>query len=135
MGGPRGREGRLEEDLVRDATVLVLVAATLSNVLKEKLVSSYPDSGIAIGLTDFTTGLLAITVVLKLNGPAAVMSLEPFSLGDTASSGAGLKLKDDFVGLKRSLLPMSITPFGNEALSGDRASRSMGIPELISEAC
>lgn len=74
--------------------------------------------------TDFTTGLFAITVVLKLKGPAGVESVEPFC-SDVDSAGPGLKLNDPFVGLRWSRLPDS-----NEKLwekvsrSGDKASRS-----------
>lgn len=89
----------------------------------------------AIQLTDLITGLFAITVVLKLNGPAGDVSPEPFSIGVSAYSGEVARLKEDFVGLRVSLLPASMIPFGKEALSGDRELRSMGIPELIWEAC
>ena len=84
----------------------------------------------AIQLTDLTTGFFAITVVLKLNGPAGEVSPEPFSTGVSASSGEVAKLKEDFVGLRVSLRSESMIPFGNEALSGDRELRSIGIPEL-----
>lgn len=86
-----------------------------------------------IQLTDLITGLFAITVVLKLNGPAGDVSPEPFSIGVSAYSGEVARLKEVFVGLRVSLL--SIIPIGKEALSGDRELRSMGIPELIWEAC
>lgn len=88
----------------------------------------------ALQLTELITGLFAITVVLKLNGPAGDMSPEPFSTGVSASSGEVAKLKEDFVGLRVSLRSASMMPFGNEAFSGDRELRSMGIPELIWEA-
>lgn len=74
------------------------------------------------------TGLFAITAVSKLNGPAGV-SPEPFWTGEVP------RLKDDFVGLKWSLLSLSIISFGKDAFSGDSESRLMGIPELIVEAC
>lgn len=88
----------------------------------------------AIQLTDLITGLFAITVVLKLNGPADV-SPKPFSIGVSASSGEVARLKEDFVGLRVFLISASMIPFVKEALSGDRELRSMGIPELIWEAC
>lgn len=86
---------------------------------------------------DLITGLFAMTVVLKLNGPAGDVSPEPFSIGVSAYSGEVARLKEAFVGLRVSLLPESIIPFGKEALSGDKELRSMGIgiPELIWEAC
>lgn len=89
----------------------------------------------AIQLTDLTTGLFAITVVLKLNGPAGDVFPEPFPIGVSASSGEVAKLKEDLVGLNVSLLSASMMPFGKDALNGDREWRSMAIPEWIWEAC
>jgi hypothetical protein len=51
--------------------------------------------------TDLTTGPLAITVVLKLKGPAAE-SLWPFCAAVAVSAAPGLKLNEDLVGLRRS---------------------------------
>jgi hypothetical protein len=81
--------------------------------------------------TDLTTGPFAITVVLKLNGPSAVESLQPFCVG-VDSAGPGLKLNEGLVGLRRSPFPGSSDPLlGNVSLSGDKASRSIATPELI----
>lgn len=52
--------------------------------------------------TDFTTGPFAITVVLKLNGSAGVVSLEPFGASVALPAATGLKLKANFVGLRRA---------------------------------
>lgn len=76
-----------------------------------------------------------MTVVLKLNGPAADVSPGPLPIGVSAFSGEVVRLKEDLVGLSVSLLSSSMMPLGKEALSGDRELRSMGIPELIWETC
>lgn len=51
-------------------------------------------------LTDFITGLFAITVVSKLKGPAEVELIDAFLVG--LSAIPGLNVKDFFVGLRRS---------------------------------
>jgi hypothetical protein len=113
---------------MRDTAVLVFVATTLSNVLSEKLVSVYAFSIFKgpSALTDLTTGLFAITVVLKLNGPAAGESPEPVCVGVTSSAGPVPKLKEAFVGLRRSDFTGSKTALlGNASFSGDKESRSI----------
>ena len=55
--------------------------------------------------TDLTTGPLAMTVVLKLNGPPAAGSLDPDCAGVPLSTRPGLRVNDDLVGLQRSDAP------------------------------
>lgn len=91
------------------------------------LVPHFVLPAIAIALTDFTTGLFAITAVSKLNGPAGV-SPEPFWVGEVPNPKVAL------VGLSVSLDSASMIPFGKDDFSGDRESRLIGIPEVIVEA-
>lgn len=82
-----------------------------------------------LGLTDFTTGPFAITLVLKLNGPAGVVSLEPFCIAVVGSTDRGSELKEAFVGLSRFWLSDSkVALLGNVSFSGDKESRSMETP-------
>ena len=85
--------------------MLVFVTTTLSNILtiiKNKLLVNPSKKRRTKSLTDFTTGPFAITVVLKLKGPAAVESTDPLREEVVISAGPALKLKDAFVGLRRS---------------------------------
>ena len=124
---------------MRNTTVLVLVTATLSDVLEipvvklalnlDRLLSASP---ICTEPTDLTTGPLDITVVLKLKGPMALASLEPFCATADVSAALGLKLNDDFVGLRRSEgVGSSVMLRGNDSLSGDKESRSTDTPGVI----
>lgn len=117
---------------MRDAAVLVFVATTLSNILSEVSVSvCFSKSTTLFKLTDLTTGLFAITLVLKLNGPAVGASPEPFSVGVTSSAGPVPKLNEAFVGLRRSEFTGSkMALLGNVSLRGDKASRSIDSPAL-----
>lgn len=88
---------------MRYTTVFILVTATLADVLIfRQSLSTLLDQGNLVDLTDFTTGPFAITVVLKLNGPAGVVSLAPFCIAVVGSADRGSKLKEAFVGLSRS---------------------------------
>lgn len=117
---------------MRDTAVLVFVATTLSDVLSEVGVSvCFSRVTTLLKLTDLTTGLFAITLVLKLNGPAMGESTEPFSVGVTSSAGPVPKLNEAFVGLRLSELTGSkIALLGNVSLRGDKASRSIDSPAL-----
>ena len=71
-----------------------------------------------------------MTVVLKLNGPAAVESLEPFRAAGAVSVGLELRANEDLVGLRRSGFPESSgMVLGNESRKGDNPSRSIATPE------
>jgi hypothetical protein len=117
---------------MRDTAVLVFVAATLSNILSRSVsVTASRLSHGAIHLTDLTTGLFAITVVLKLNGPALGESPNPFCVGVPCSGGLVPKPNEAFVGLRRSDLTGSkLALFGNVSFSGDKESRSIDLPAL-----
>lgn len=141
VGSSEGLGAREEEARGRSGAICYCVCTCGHDVVpcsetRENKLAPPPSQVISeIQPTDLITGLFAITVVLKLNGPAGDVSPEPFSIGVSAYSGEVARLKEDFVGLKVSLLSASMILFGKEALSGDRELRSMGIPELIWEAC
>lgn len=83
-------------------------------------------------LTDLTTGPLDITVVSKLKGAAGTESLAPFCTEAGVSAALGLRLNDDFVGLKRSeLTGSSVALRGNDSFSGDKESRSIDSPGVV----
>lgn len=96
--------------------MLILVATPLSNVLLLFHLSVKAIAKSRLIHTDFGTGPLAITVVLKLKGPAGSLSLAPFS---------GVGLKEGIVGLTWSFVAVSNDAlFGKVSTNGDRASRS-----------
>lgn len=86
------------------------------------LVSAFSADTLRI-LTDLTTGLVAIDIGLKLNGPAETFSLDPFC----AFVSGGLELNDAFVGLRRfgSVAPSGLLG-GNDSANGDRVSWTSG---------
>lgn len=120
---------------MRDTAVLVFVTTTLSDVLAHGfriLELALQKSPVYCKHTDLTTGPFAMTVVLKLNGPAAVESVEPFCTAGAVSVGLELRANEDLVGLRRSGFPESSgMVLGNVSRKGDNASRSITTREGI----
>jgi hypothetical protein len=79
-----------------------------------------------------TTGPLDITVVLKLKGAAGTESFEPFCAEISVSAALGLRLNEDFVGLRRSeFIGSSVALRGNDSFNGDKESRSIDTPGVV----
>lgn len=83
-------------------------------------------------LTDLTTGPLDITVVSKLKGAAGTESLKPFCTEVGVSAALGLRLNEDFVGLRQSKFAgSSVALRGKDSFSGDKESRSIDSPGVV----
>lgn len=112
---------------MRYTTMLILMSTSLANVLYaiEQQSASFPMQfhlKRTEGLTDFTTGLFAMVVVLKLNGPAEPLS--PWLFCGTLSEG--LSVKDARVGLRRLEPSVFKEPLcgGKLSTNGDKESLS-----------
>lgn len=88
---------------MRDAAMFVFVSTPLADVLYFPLRKVSVKIPLKINLTinqhtDFTTGLVAIVTVLKLNGPEDPLSFDAFWVAASTELGPN----DAWVGLNRS---------------------------------